>query len=555
MRIVRGTTIQRRHVVADLASTIRMSTGERMTEFAREAPPLAAAAASQAVKRACDEANGESPSSMASRVTDCIVVSCTGFVAPGIGPLIADEVGLRRDVRHTQVGFMGCFGGILGLRAAVGAVSAEPGAVALVVCIELCSLHIREDRSAQNQVAAALFADGAAAAIVDRGAGGLGRLSVGRSLVIAGTADAMTWRIGNEGFAMTLTRDVPPAIEAGINAFARDLAGDETCRPLVHPGGPGILDAIERGLLRSNGVGRARRPDSGGSAREVVRSRCTGWKTKGEDDTGSAPDAEMRYRGEAVSSEIERPGGDVATGRAGADDGEGSAIPGTDSSAASPREGLGRDSDASRTPPCPDAAGTRAGEERTGACSKNRDASCDVDWTSNSKGSGTQWTGTDSKWDSEWTGTSRRGISCGMSWTGTPGTNMGSDSMFAPRFTKAEINRTPTEVTAAKAGAVGGGGFKGVDGIGSPGADPPVGANRVLSGVEPCQGRHLGGADLTGIDAARSVLRHYGNMSSGSLFFVLDAYLRTHRAPVQLIAFGPGLTVDGLAMQAPNGPI
>jgi alkylresorcinol/alkylpyrone synthase len=259
-RIVCGSTIRRRHAVGDLVSTLRMSTGERMRVYEREAPELALRAASEALGKATIDA---------SAITDCVVVSCTGFTAPGVGNLIARRLGLRPTVRHTQVGFMGCFGGVLGLRTAVGTVAAEPGAVVLVVCVELCSLHLRADRSPENLVASAIFADGAAAAILDgERDGGIGRLTLGATIVLDEAADAMTWRIGNDGFAMTLTREVPVALERSVRPFVESLQipTEERFAPLAHPGGPGILDAIERGLASVAVV-----PEASAASRAVLR--------------------------------------------------------------------------------------------------------------------------------------------------------------------------------------------------------------------------------------------------------------------------------------------
>ncbi len=246
-RIVEGSAIERRHVVADPQRWMRATTAERMLGFAEFAPPLAREAAARALA-----ASGVA----AERVTDLVLVTCTGFAAPGVGTSIAPSLGLSDGVRHTQIGFMGCFGGILGLRAAIGAVAAEPGGVALVVCVELCSLHLRADRSPQNLVASALFADGAAAAVV-AGAGIAdidprarigGPLSLGRSRLIREARDEMTWRITDDGFAMTLTREVPRALEREI---ARGVCSTDVRGLVVHPGGPGIIDAVERGVAGS----------------------------------------------------------------------------------------------------------------------------------------------------------------------------------------------------------------------------------------------------------------------------------------------------------------
>jgi predicted naringenin-chalcone synthase len=233
-RIVRGSGILRRHAVAPIEQVIRLSTAERMRLYERHAGPLAAEAARTALREAATDADA---------VTDLIVVTCTGFAAPGVGPELVGRLGLRPSVRHALVGFMGCFGGVVGLRSAAGAAALAPDAVVLLVCVELCSLHLRDERSPEQLVASALFADGAAAAVLTQG--GQGReVGPGRSRLLEGTAGAMSWRIEDDGFRMTLGREVPERIEAAVGPF---LAGAPPRAVAVHPGGAGVLDAIERG--------------------------------------------------------------------------------------------------------------------------------------------------------------------------------------------------------------------------------------------------------------------------------------------------------------------
>jgi predicted naringenin-chalcone synthase len=263
-RIVKGSGIDTRGLVAEpesLVSTIvDASTATRMLLFAEHAPPLALDAA----RRALADARLRPE-----RVTDCIVVTCTGFTAPGVGARLATLLGLRSSVRHTQIGFMGCFGGVLGLRAAVGMAAADPAAVVLVVCVECCSLHLRRDLDPQNLVASALFGDGASAAIVVGqrvdGAAHRGSVGVGRTELVPGTEDAMTWTITDTGFAMTLARSVPGRLEAMLPGW---FAGDPPTDLVVHPGGPGILDAVER-AARAADLG-ARAVDSIQSSRAVL---------------------------------------------------------------------------------------------------------------------------------------------------------------------------------------------------------------------------------------------------------------------------------------------
>jgi len=279
-RIVRGTGIERRRAVRPIEGIVSLSTRERMAIYEEEAPALAEAAARRALAHSGVESE---------RITDLIVVSCTGFSAPGVDAALVSRLGLSTGVRRTVVGFMGCFGAISGLRTAVGACCAAPGGAALVVCVELCSLHIRLEPDMDNQIASALFADGAAAAVVtgdafeqssETGAADrddapacapIGRVTMGASELIPEGAAWMTWRITDAGFAMTLRRQVPSAIRERMRGFLLERYGIDAPADgsslLVHPGGAGILDAVEeatgtrgradlesaRGVLRAHG--------------------------------------------------------------------------------------------------------------------------------------------------------------------------------------------------------------------------------------------------------------------------------------------------------------
>ncbi len=255
-RIVAGSGIETRHSVLPMDQIIGLSTEARMEAFEAHAPGLAARAARRALRCAAVAAGD---------ITELIVVSCTGFSAPGADVALVELLGLRPTVRRTVVGFMGCFGAVSGLRTAVGACSAQPRGVALVVCLELCSLHLRSDRSAQNQVAAALFSDGAAAVVVggaraELGSAGpaacvLGRLTMGGSLLILEGREWMSWRITNAGFAMTLSRDVPVAVRRNLGGFVTAEAPVAPASFIVHPGGPDILDAVDDALRLDGGRG------------------------------------------------------------------------------------------------------------------------------------------------------------------------------------------------------------------------------------------------------------------------------------------------------------
>lgn len=242
-----------------------MTTAERMRAFHLHAPALAEQAARGALANAGISAQ---------EITDLVIVTCTGFRSPGVGLAVAASMGMRDSVRHMQVGFMGCFGGVTGLRAAAGLACADPHARVLLVCVELCSLHFRPDADPQNLVAITLFADGAAAAVISCAqlpGEAMAAIGAGRSHVIPGTEEHMTWTVTDSGFAMTLAREVPEAVESAMRAFVRlgavenagaDAGADVEVNAsanatvnadvILHPGGAGIIDACVRaGVVRA----------------------------------------------------------------------------------------------------------------------------------------------------------------------------------------------------------------------------------------------------------------------------------------------------------------
>ena len=93
-------------------------------------------------------------------------MSCTGFINPGPDYKIVRALGLNPAVQRYHLGFMGCYAAFPALRAAKSFCEADPAAVVLVVCAELCSLHVRTSNDPDTIMGSALFADGAAAAVV-----------------------------------------------------------------------------------------------------------------------------------------------------------------------------------------------------------------------------------------------------------------------------------------------------------------------------------------------------------------------------------------------------
>ena len=189
-------------------------------------------------------------------ITHLVVASCTGFTAPGLDQHIMERMELNPSIERTMVGFMGCAAAVNALKVAHHIVRSEPAAKVLVVNLELCTLHLQETSDLEVILSALLFGDGCAASLVSSEPQGIA-LKDFRVATIPDTRDLITWRIGDAGFQMSLSGEVPQQItkalrhEASRNDDSGILRGqhkDDFDLWAVHAGGRTILDAVEQGL-------------------------------------------------------------------------------------------------------------------------------------------------------------------------------------------------------------------------------------------------------------------------------------------------------------------
>jgi alkylresorcinol/alkylpyrone synthase len=146
--------------------------------------------------------------------------------------------------------------------------------VVLVGAVELCSIHQQYSEDPQQLVANSLFADGAASYLVlsaeatyrPAQSGPMWNLVSSFSCKLSDTSQHMSWQIGDHGFGMTLSPEVPGIIENELRGPMVDWLADnhlsmaEIDAWAVHPGGPRILDAVQSALsLPSEGLSASRR--------------------------------------------------------------------------------------------------------------------------------------------------------------------------------------------------------------------------------------------------------------------------------------------------------
>ena len=225
--------------------------GDRNRRFQQDALALAIRAARSAL---------EQPGVDRSRVKYLILSTTTGLATPSLDAPLALAVELPPSVQRIPLFGLGCASGAASLARAAALLRGDPEALALVVAVELCGLCFDpRDDTQLGMVAAGLFGDGAAAVVmagarVPRPAALLPTVLDSETRLLSGTEHIMGWSFEDEGFRLVLDRELPHVVEKNIAAPIHDLLSRNDVQlsdvrfKIFHPGGPRVIEAVERGL-------------------------------------------------------------------------------------------------------------------------------------------------------------------------------------------------------------------------------------------------------------------------------------------------------------------
>jgi alkylresorcinol/alkylpyrone synthase len=210
----------------------------------------------EAARKAMDQAGVT-----AEDIGTVVTVSSTGIATPSLEARASVALGLSETVSRVPVFGLGCAGGVTGLSIAARLAKASPDKHVLLVVVELCTLAVRLDKATKaNIVAVALFGDGAAAAVIKAGEGGLASIDDAVEHTWPDTLDIMGWSVDPEGFGVIFDRAIPsfatdnlaPALRHVCERYGVDPR--DVGRFICHPGGAKVIEAIETALMLQSGT-------------------------------------------------------------------------------------------------------------------------------------------------------------------------------------------------------------------------------------------------------------------------------------------------------------
>lgn len=241
--------IRGRYVAIEKDEEICCEDPDKLTQrFVKYGRAIAAEAGRTAMKRAGLQAGD----------IDAVVTNtCTGYLCPGFSSYLAEDLALGDCVAAFDLAGMGCGAAIPNLQCAAGLIQTGARKTVLSVAVEICSATFFRGPEPDLIVSNSIFADGAAATIVQGPSGdtpGLLEFVDFESALQPRRREELRYRQEGGRLRNVLAKSVPVIAAKSVAQVTERLLARHNLTPdgidfwAVHPGGTAVLERIEKTL-------------------------------------------------------------------------------------------------------------------------------------------------------------------------------------------------------------------------------------------------------------------------------------------------------------------
>ncbi|NGX50238.1 MAG: Alpha-pyrone synthesis polyketide synthase-like Pks18 [Chlamydiae bacterium] len=192
---------------------------------------------------------------------EIIHVTCTGYLAPSPLQKLISHKGWGAKTATHHAYHMGCYGAFPAIKIGRGLLNHIENVD--IVHTEVCTLHSNTAlHDADQLVAQSLFADGFIKYGLsrERQKGALKVVALHEE-IIPNSEESMVWNLASWGFFLRLGKEIPVLIRRALSPFLKHLCQSADLDPeevvknarfAIHPGGPKILDYIQKEFALSD---------------------------------------------------------------------------------------------------------------------------------------------------------------------------------------------------------------------------------------------------------------------------------------------------------------
>jgi polyketide synthase Type III len=183
------------------------------------------------------------------------VCTCTGYTCPDVGSRLIAHMGFRKNVQRASITGLGCAGALPTMQRATDFVRANPGHLALVLAVEICSSCYYVDNTLETVIGNAICADGAAAFLLganEQTNSAYPQIIDFETFLDTEQIEEVGLQHRNGKLRIVLGASVQhlagPMIEKALQQLLRrhGLSQSDICFWVVHPGGRKVIDNVQK---------------------------------------------------------------------------------------------------------------------------------------------------------------------------------------------------------------------------------------------------------------------------------------------------------------------